>query len=659
VTRNFSHLPEPIPQPSDPSDARPSIAESTPTITLRAVLLGVISFSAVVHLLRLSVSSQLPLMVLISFVFWLFANAMLRTVMPRLALKRGELLTIFVVGWVVGTIPSNGWMWDLVKLAAIPTHVAGPENQWAETIFDLLPWHTFASTEERVINGVWFGLDRGASVPWSGWFESVGQWLGVSMGMVVLGFCTFVLFHRQWVDREKLTFPLAQMPLDLTVGCDGPGRVPQLFRSRLFWIGVALVFLPAAYDAVTYFLPGLPMVKIFFDQYPIDLGPHISRGLAVRFMPLVLAVAYLCPLDILASLIVFSWLTLPKEWMMNRTGFAVGSEGDQMGALDIMYMESHGAFIFIAIWSIWLARRHLQGVWRQAWNGEGAAADVRRYRWALLGLAVSATYVTLWIMALGASLLLAAGLLLLLVAVNFVTVKLMAATGFAYLIPNAIHIKGESFIVNLVGTKFFSPRSVVGFSMFTSNVFFGSGGRIPCWPAIVHHLRIFSIERQPVWVTTTIFFSFAVGFLSIAGTTISEAYGMMVQGLSGNEVALNNMVRLINNPTVASAGKWGVWFTGFVEAAGVAWLRTRFHWFPFHPVGLAFQYTIGVRLYWFSLLVVWIAKFTLLRFGGVRRYAAAKPLFYGMLVGYVLGIVVARGVDRIWFPGVSHWLHRW
>ena len=633
--------------------------ESAPTITLRAVLLGVVSFAAVVHLLHLSVSSQLPLMVLISFVFWLFANAILHTVIPRFALKRGELLTIFVAGWVVGTIPSNGWMWDLVKLGAIPTHVASPENQWVETIFDLLPWHVFASTEQRVIDGFWFGLDRGYSVPWQGWFEIVGQWLGVSIGMVVLGFCIFLLFHRQWVDMEKLTFPLAQMPLDLTSGSEGPGRFPRLFRSRLFWVGVVLVFVPAAYNAATYFLPGLPMVKIFFDQYPIDLGPHISRGLVFRFLPLVLAVAYLCPLDILASLIVFYWLTLPKEWMMGRTGFTVGSEGSQLGALDIMYMESHGAFIFVALWSIWLARRHLQTVWRQALNGEGAPAEIRRYRWALLGLAISATYVTGWIMALGASLPLAVGMLLLLVAVNFVTVKLMAATGFAYLIPNAIHIKGESFIINLVGTKFLSPRSVVGFGMFTSNVFFGSGGRIPCWPAIVHQLRLFSIERQPVWVSTTIIFSFAAGFLAIAGTTINEAYGMMIHGLSGNEVALDTMVRLINNPTVASAGKWVVWLIGFFEAAGIAWLRTRFHWFPFHPVGLAFQYTIGAQLYWFSLLVVWLAKFTLLRFGGVRRYSAAKPLFYGMLVGYVLGIIVARGVDRIWFPGVSHWLHRW
>ena len=134
---------------------------------------------------------------------------------------------------------------------------------------------------------------------------------------------------------------------------------------------------------------------------------------------------------------------------------------------------------------------------------------------------------------------------------------------------------------------------------------------------------------------------------------------MMIHGLSGNDRTLDAMVRLINSPTTASAGKWVVWLTGFFEAAGVAYLRMRFHWFPFHPVGLAFQYTIGAWLYWFSLLVVWLAKFGLLRFGGVRIYVAGKPLFYGMVVGYVLGIILARGVDRVWFPAASHWLHRW
>ena len=596
-------------------------------------------------------------MVLISFVFWLFFNSLLRTFVPRLALRRGELLTIFTTGWVVGTVPLNGWMWDIVAMLPLPTHGAGPENQWVEVLFDMLPWHVFASTEPRVINGYWYGLDQGEMVPWGGWVGAIGQWFGVSMGMMVFGFCIFVLFHRHWVEGEKLTFPLAQMPLDLTLGCEGPGRVPRLFKSWLFWVGVAAVFLPAAYNTAGYFLPGLPKTKIFFDAYSVELGEHI--GVSIRLLPLALAVAYLCPLDILASLIVFYLLTLPKEWMMSRTGLTVGSEGNQLGASDILQMEGYGALIFVALWSIWLARRHLRGIWRQAFSREGDPSDTRQYRWALFGLVVSGLYVTGWIMALGASLLLAAGLLLLFTLAHFVTVKLMAATGFAYLIPSHPHLKGESFVLHLVGTTHLSPRSVVGLKLVTGNVFMGSAGRIPGWPAIVHHLRIFSIRRQPVWVTASLLLAFASGFLAIAWTTIDWAYSVATQGMGGNDRTLDQMVRLIHQPTVAAAGKWAVWLAGFFEAGGIAWLRMRFHWFPFHPVGLAFQYTVGARFYWFSLLVVWIVKYGLLRYGGVRLYAAGKPLFYGLVVGYVIGVILARGVDRIWFPAESHWLHRW
>ena len=33
--------------------------------------------------------------------------------------------------------------------------------------------------------------------------------------------------------------------------------------------------------------------------------------------------------------------------------------------------------------------------------------------------------------------------------------------------------------------------------------------------------------------------------------------------------------------------------SALLEAAGLAWMRTRFHWFTLHPVGLAFQQSLG------------------------------------------------------------------
>ena len=220
--------------------------------------------------------------------------------------------------------------------------------------------------------------------------------------------------------------------------------------------------------------------------------------------------------------------------------------------------------------------------------------------------------------------------MLLFALVHFATVKLMAATGFAYLFPSQCQLKGDTFITHLTGTEHLSQRSIVGFKVFTSLAFFGSAGRIPAWPAIAHHLRIFSIEKHPVWVTSTVIVAFAVGFIAIAATTIAEGYMMTSSfGLSANDRIFDDMVRLIGNPTAASVGKWAVWLTGFFEAAGIAWMRMRFHWFPFHPVGLAFQTTGGTYHYWFSLTFVWIVKYTLLRYGGANGYLAGKPLWHG------------------------------
>ncbi|MCY3788795.1 MAG: hypothetical protein OXH63_08395, partial [Gemmatimonadetes bacterium] len=67
----------------------------------------------------------------------------------------------------------------------------------------------------------------------------------------------------------------------------------------------------------------------------------------------------------------------------------------------------------------------------------------------------------------------------------------------------------------------------------------------------------------------------------------------------------------------------------------------------------------GLRLYWFSLFIVWIVKIILLRYGGAKAYIAGKPLFYGLAIGYVVGVIFSMIVDLIWFPAEGHGMHGW
>ncbi len=644
-------------------------ARKGPWITWRAVLLSLLSIAVMfVYVIQVSerqrsgsfVHSQYPLTAFIPFVAWLVLNVVLKRACPRFALSRGELLTIFSMTWVAGIIPS--WIKSWATILTAPTVFAAPENQW-ETIFDYLPWHVLAPTTPQVVVNFWYGLPQGMGIPWEAWIVAVLQWLGVSVAMVVFGFCLFLLFQRQWEEHEKLTFPLAQLPLDLTQGFDGRRRMPDLFRSKLFWIGAGVILAPMCYRVTTYFVPTMPELNILWEHYYVRLG---DGGLFIRVMPVVMAVVYLCPLDIMGSIAIFHVLAEVKYAFMRRFGTPdFGFSGSTVNPtfpeqFQILQCESYGALIFIAAWTIWLARRHLRDVWRKVKTNQGDPMEVFRYRLALAGMLLSAVYVIAWAIAMGVHPLAAALSFLLMTLTYLVTVKIVAATGFAYILPNRPHLKGEFFVVEMIGSAYMSARNLVSYKIFTSYAFFGHI-LIPAWPALPHHLRIFSFRNQPVWVVASVLIAFGFGFLIAFWAFLDLCYTEGALVISDNRIPrfLDTAVNLINHPIAFHWEKWLLWFTGFFEAAILAILRTRFHWFPIHPIGLAFQMTIGTWVYWSTLGMVWIVKFTLLRLGGVKSYVAGKPFFYGMGIGYMIGVILGTVVDLIWFPGAGHRIHWW
>ena len=72
-------------------------------------------------------------------------------------------------------------------------------------------------------------------------------------------FCVCALLRKQWVERERLGFPLLQLPMEM-VRSDSAGGVgvPALFKNPVTWIGVAV---PVGIHLMNYlhtFFPGLP-----------------------------------------------------------------------------------------------------------------------------------------------------------------------------------------------------------------------------------------------------------------------------------------------------------------------------------------------------------------------------------------------------------------
>ena len=73
---------------------------------------------------------------------------------------------------------------------------------------------------------------------------------------------------------------------------------------------------------------------------------------------------------------------------------------------------------------------------------------------------------------------------------------------------------------------------------------------------------------------------------------------------------------------------------GGVGIAGLLMvLRTRFIWWPLHPLGYAMANSWGMYNLWSCVLVTWAAKLIILRYGGIHSYRRAIPFFLGMALG--------------------------
>ncbi|MYD63629.1 MAG: hypothetical protein F4W91_21535 [Gemmatimonadetes bacterium] len=616
------------------------------------------------------VKSQYPMAMLLPFVLWLFANIGLKIFWPKAALSGTELLVIYSMSWIAGVIPLEGWAAYWTSTMAVPTYYASPENRWTEIIFDILPWWTLPDVSPAVIRPFYDGLPPYSSIPWAGWLQPLFWWTAISLAVFAAGLCLCILFQRQWEDHERLAFPLAQFAVELTSGFDQPGRIPDIFRNKIFWAGFFTVFGVFAWNILGYFATGLPRITIYagYLSKQIDLARDFPP-IYLRILPPVVGLTYFCNLDILFSFWVLRLIAIVKLGIMDRTGFTLGLANQQAKSSEIINLESHGALVLLALWSIWAARGHLSRVWQAVVEGRQSVHNdsIISYRMAFIGFILTTAFIIGWMSAMGMSIPIALLQTALLYTAYFTVAKFTAASGFPHLLP--IYGKGGGMVYTFTGTANLTPSDFVGTEFVNSSAFFGNT-RIPAWPALPHHLKLHGATPN-ARIARIAALAFTAGLLASFIFIIYLAYAHGGQNLhtapfsgrsnSASVRLYSNMTNHILNEqkTVFDPYKMAVWFIGIFEALVLIGLRSRLSWWPLHPIGLAFQNTSGPRIYSFSIFLTWAAKSLFLRIGGIALYRRAAPYFIGLPVGYVTGVIVSSIVDLIWFPTGGHWTHGW
>ena len=143
-------------------------------------------------------------------------NVGLRKLSPRLAFTAAELLLVYIMVTMVSTISGHAMMAILMGTLAHPFWFASPENEWAQLFLHHIPaWLTVHEFEFLA------GYYEGESSIY--WLEHLRIWVRPALlwsGFIFLLYgsllCLGLFLRKQWMEREKLSFPLTQLPLQMT-----------------------------------------------------------------------------------------------------------------------------------------------------------------------------------------------------------------------------------------------------------------------------------------------------------------------------------------------------------------------------------------------------------------------------------------------------------
>jgi hypothetical protein len=602
------------------------------------------------HILHTTRIAQNHLSLAVLFPFSILAVLLRRP----LRLNRGELLVIFSMGLIASTLPTY-FLSRLVASFTVPHYLADPTNGWTEVMGEYLPPWAIIPPGPAL---TWFfeGLPRGEPIPWGVWAGPLLWWFSLLAAVVLILFSAMVILRKQWIEYERIEFPLMEVPLALLERDDGDRHfLSPLLRSPLFWLGFAWSAAGILWNVLGYFSPELPRAPWRLNS--ITIGHGVAPVRLNLYWPIV-GFTYLIKLDVSFSIFFFFILAVIEEATFNRFGVKI-SEPNFAGTSFIpVGWQMMGVWIVVVGWGLWVGRFHLRDVWRKAIYGEPSVDDsgeLLSYRTAVFSFLGGNLFLGGWLYASGLNLWVIAiflpGMMVVYLGITRIIVETGVITITAVMIP-------QVFTMFTFGTDVLSAKTMTALGMTMG---WHGDMKTTLMPALAHSVRLFdTIKTQKRQLGLAILAACGVGIvvsvfyiIFMAYQTGAGNYGSQISGdLARNP--WNLVVQYTRSPVPSDWRKPAFLVSGMGLAALLYVMRARFPWWPFHPLGLAAGPAYPVTHIVFPVFLGWMCKLIIVRFGGARTYRDARPVFLGLIMGYYVAAGISFFVDWIWFPGKGH-----
>ena len=617
-----------------------------------------------------------------SLLFWLFgagAVLMLLTLLLNLGrqpLSRNEILTVYISCLFSTLAPGHGAENVFVVNLIGPFYYATRENKYLDFMVPYLkPWMTpaldpatggYTEASKAVVDG-WFNNSASGQVPWGAWLVPLLVWGSAIALMYWMMACLSTMIRKQWAQSEALAFPLLRLPLELTEDVDKPGvaLVGGFFRNGLMWIGFGIAVFVQLLRGLHGYFPDVPDFPLSLDTAQLFTeAPWNQIGVArIMVWPVVVGITYLLTAEVSFSLWFFFWFIkfqLVGAYLLGYPAAAlpkpVGSFGGYSNAAFTFYQQVGCYLAYVGI-IVYTGREHLKhillrSVGRRRADAEEATEAIS-YPLAFWGFVLSFGLLVAWSVAAGLNPKLALAIWTLYLVIIVALTRIIAEAGLLFVqhgwyplgtlgqitgagadhwllgassLPAASTIQG-ALMTDLRG--FIMPSFIQGFKLAHDR-------KIALRPLLALML-VCSLITMAMGVYMNVKMGYAQGGLSL------DSWYAGAKGAS--EIPAISTVNLAKGVQDASYGNL-VWLgVGLFLTYGMMLARSRFAWFPLHPIGLLVAQTYPIGAIWFSVFLGWLFKVLVTKFGGTDSYRKGVPLFLGLALGDVMMMIFWLVID--------------
>ena len=564
---------------------------------------------------------------------------LLKHLWPRKAFSQGELITCYVMMTIASALAGH----DTLQLG-IPM-VEG-EPVWFQSQHNDYGWDKFNKfypdwamvKDPAILRPLYEGLGtqhlytRQALSAWAG---PVLIWCCFILALGTVMICMNVILRKQWMDNEKLTYPMVQLPMAMTQG----GGSLAFFRNRPFWVGLIAGASLDIWNGLATLYPAIPLISVRHDAPGHNLGAYFTSppwnaigDLPLPLYPFIIALGYFLPLDLSFSL----WFFYLFKKALLVLAAALGTEPGRLSSFPYLTQQSFGAWFAIIAVALWTARHHFRAVWEKARNPKSAilddSAEPMTYRAAVLGMIFAGGFIGFFCLQAGMSLgvILAYFGFFFLLSIGITRIR-------AELGPPAhemaFSLNGAYLLTLFAGTTGVGLQNLTMMSMFWW--FSGRGYRthpMPCQLEAMKMGKQAGIDMRGMG--GAMMFALFVGGLASFWAALHLQYGAGANMMTwANWGEIQQTKSWADSPVPPDINGQFALAGGLLAALGMMWMRTRFLWWPFHPAGYAIALTFGAEYYWSCLVFSTLIKYFVLRYGGYKLNRAVMPFMFGIILG--------------------------